>query len=61
MDTYHYHDGMIRPEIAVGVLKKNGIIVTIEEAKSILAFMYFLAQLSMDQHFGDNKSLDKTL
>ena len=61
METYHYHDGMIRPEIAVAVLKKNGIIVTIEEAKIILEFMYFLAQLSMDQHFTDNKNLDKTL
>jgi hypothetical protein len=61
METYHYHDGMIRPEVAVSVLKKNGIIVTIEEAKSILEFMYFMAHLSMDQHFTDNKSLDKTL
>jgi hypothetical protein len=61
MDTHHYHDGMIKPEIAVGVLKKNGITVTVEQAKTILAFMYFLAELSMDQHFTNNKNLDKTL
>jgi hypothetical protein len=61
MENYHYHDGMIRPEIAVGVLKKHGITVTIEEAKTILEFMYFLTQLSMDQHFKNDKNLDKTL
>ena len=61
METYHYHEGMIRPEIAVGVLKKNGIIVTIDEAKTILEFMYFITQIAMDQHFTDNKNLVKTL
>lgn len=61
MGKHYHHDGLIKPEVAVSVLKKNGITVTLEEAKSILDFMYFLANLSIDQHFIDNKSLDKTL
>ncbi len=43
--------GMIRPETAVAVLKKNGVTVTIEEAKAILEFMYVLSDLALDQHF----------
>jgi len=61
MEVEHYHDGMIKAEVAIGILKKNGIIVTIEEAKTILEFMYFLANLSIDQHFTDNKNLIKPL
>ena len=55
MGAHKNHDGMIKPEIAVEVLKKNGITVTIDEAKTILEFMYFLADLAMDQYFKDNK------
>lgn len=39
----------IKPEIAVEVLKNNGILVSIEEAKNILEVMYFFANLSIDQ------------
>lgn len=39
----------IKPEIAVEILKNNGIVVTIEEAKNILEVVFLLANLSIDQ------------
>lgn len=56
MEIEHYNSGMIKAEIAVEILKKNGIIVTLEEAKNILEFMYFLANLSFDQHFNPQQN-----
>ncbi len=41
----------LTPEKAVKILKKQGTIVTIEEAKLILDFMYKLAKLTLDQVF----------
>ncbi|WP_304066829.1 hypothetical protein [Pedobacter glucosidilyticus] len=40
---------IINPEIVIEILKKNGIIITIEEAKNILETMDFLVNLSIDQ------------
>lgn len=39
----------IKPEIVIEILEKNGIIVTIEEAKNILETMEFMVNLSIDQ------------
>jgi hypothetical protein len=39
----------LTPEKAVEILKKYGTIVTIEEAKLILDFMYKLGKLSEDR------------
>jgi hypothetical protein len=61
MEIDHYNNPKIKPETAVAMLKKNGISVTIDEAKIILEFMYFLAELSINQDLTDNKNLDKTL
>lgn len=40
----------LTPEKAVEILKKYGTIVTVEEAKLILDFMYKLAKLSVEQY-----------
>ncbi len=40
----------LTPEKAVEILKKHGTIVTIEEAKLILDFMYKLGKLSVKQY-----------
>jgi hypothetical protein len=40
---------IINSEIVIEILKKNGIIITIEEAKNILETMDFLVNLSIDQ------------
>ncbi|MES2458859.1 MAG: hypothetical protein V4594_25135 [Bacteroidota bacterium] len=50
MEIEHYNQSMIKPDIAVELLAKNGIIVTIEEAKNILELLYFLVNLSVDQY-----------
>lgn len=41
----------LTPEKAVEILKKHGTIITIEEAKLILDFMYKIAKLSVEQVF----------
>ncbi len=40
----------VTPEKAVETLKKNGTIVTIDEAKLILDFMYKIGNLSVGQY-----------
>ncbi len=40
----------LTPEKAVEILKKHRTIVTIEEAKLILDFMYKLGKLSIEQY-----------
>lgn len=50
MEVEPYNPGMIKAEKAVEILKKKGIIVNIEEAKNLLEFMYFLANLSIDHY-----------
>lgn len=40
----------ITPEKAVEILKKDGVDVTLEEAKIILAFLYQMAEIVVDQH-----------
>jgi len=40
----------VTPEKAVEILKKNGTIVTIDEAKLILDFMYKIGKLSVGQY-----------
>ncbi len=41
----------ITPEKAVEILKKHGTIVTIDEAKLILDFIYKFANLTLNQMF----------
>ncbi|ETZ19241.1 hypothetical protein [Pedobacter sp. V48] len=41
--------GGIRPEMAQKILAKNGVEVSLDEAKNILELLIFLVNLSMDQ------------
>lgn len=50
MEIEHYNQDMIKPEIAVEILAKNGIKVNEEEAKKVLEILYFLVKLSVDQY-----------
>lgn len=38
----------VQPQAVVDMLKADGIIVTLEEAKLILQFMYKLANIALD-------------
>jgi len=49
MEIEHYNLEMIKPEIAIDMLAKNGITVDREEAKKVLELLYFLVNLSVDQ------------
>ena len=40
----------ISPEKAIQTLKKDGIEVTIDEAKLILQFLYQIAEITVDQY-----------
>ncbi|SEM78756.1 hypothetical protein SAMN05192574_101813 [Mucilaginibacter gossypiicola] len=40
----------VTPQKAIEILKRNGTIVTIEEAELVLAFMKKIAKLSIDQY-----------
>lgn len=40
----------VSPELAVKILKEHGTSVSLEQAKIILAFMYKLGKLSVDQY-----------
>jgi hypothetical protein len=42
--------GTITPEKAVEILKKHGTVVTLEEAKIILNFMYIIGRLAVNQN-----------
>jgi hypothetical protein len=41
----------VTPEKAIEILKKHGTIVTLEEVKLILDFMYKFGKLAIDQQF----------
>ena len=41
---------IIKPERAVEILKDNGLIVTIDQAQIILAFLYKLADIALSQY-----------
>lgn len=49
MEIEHYNLEMIKPETAIDILAKNGIILNREEAKKILELLYFLVKLSVNQ------------
>lgn len=55
MEVEHYNETMIKPEIAMELLAKNGIIVDKEEAKKILELLYFLVKLSVNQLVNNNE------
>ncbi len=40
----------ISPEKAIEILKKDGLEVTLEQAKVILEFIYQMAEIAIDQH-----------
>ncbi len=40
----------ITPEKAIEILKKDGLEVTLEQAKLILAFLYQMADIVVEQH-----------
>ena len=49
MELEHYNPDMIKPEIAIDILAKNGIILNREQAKNVLELLYFLVKLSVNQ------------
>lgn len=49
MEIEHYNLEMIKPETAIDILAKNGIILNREEAKKVLELLYFLVKLSVNQ------------
>lgn len=49
MEFSQNKSGDITPEIAAKILAKNGIQVSIEQAKNILELLIFLVNLSVDQ------------
>jgi hypothetical protein len=44
-------ENIIKPERAVQILKEDGLIVTIEQARTILEFLYKLADIALSQYF----------
>ncbi|GGI25151.1 hypothetical protein GCM10008119_16220 [Pedobacter mendelii] len=44
----------VTPEKAVKILQEHGTIITVEEAKLILDFMYKLAKLAVNQCVNSN-------
>ncbi|MNY74111.1 hypothetical protein D3C86_2130610 [compost metagenome] len=49
MENEIYDRSEIKPEMAQRLLAKNGIEVSLEEAKNVLELLIFLVNLSMDQ------------
>jgi hypothetical protein len=47
------------PEKAMSILKQHGTIVTHEEAKLIVDFLYKLASISVEIYMNREKNLDK--
>jgi len=41
----------ITPEQAVEILKKHGTVISVEEAKLVLDFLYDLVKLALDEDF----------
>ena len=56
MEIENYNNGSLRPETAQQMLKKSGMEVTLEEAKNILDFMYFLTNLSVARIVDQDKN-----
>ena len=48
----HYH---FTPPMAVAILAKDGLIVSEEQAERILAFVYNIAEITVDQYLNTNK------
>lgn len=49
MENVFFDLAGIRPEMAQKILIKNGVEVSIEDAKKVLELLIFLANLSIDQ------------
>lgn len=49
----------ITPEMAVKILRKNGVEVDEKEAVEVLDFLYFLAKLTVDQYLDDSNEESK--
>jgi hypothetical protein len=49
----------ITPEMAVKILRKNGIEIDKKMAAEVLDFLYFLAKLSVDQYVNSQIGDDK--
>ncbi len=45
----------ITSAMAVAILAKDGLIVSVEQAVRILAFMYNIAEITVDQYLDANK------
>ncbi|MEP6950206.1 MAG: hypothetical protein ABI863_13055 [Ginsengibacter sp.] len=50
LPTDEFDENIIKPERAVQLLKKEGLIVTIEQARLILEFLYKLADIALSQN-----------
>jgi len=44
----------ISPEMAVKILRKNGVEIDEKKAVEVLDFLYFLANLTVDQYLNDS-------
>lgn len=49
----------VQPQNVVEILKKEGIIITHDQAKLILDFMYQLANIALDVYENHEKTLAK--
>lgn len=49
----------VQPQHVVEILKREGIIITEEQAKLILDFMYQLANIALDVYENHEKTLAK--
>lgn len=49
MENQYWDQGGIRPETAQKILAKNGVEVSLEEAKNVLELLTFLVNLCLDQ------------
>lgn len=49
MEIEHYNPKMIKSEIAIEILAKNGVKMDREEAKKVLELLYFLVKLSVNK------------
>lgn len=56
MEIEHFNTGTIKPETAQQILKKHGLEVSIDEAKNILDFLFFMTNLSVDQIVDQDKN-----
>ncbi len=56
IDYKNHYD--ITQAMAVAILAKDGLIVSEEQAERILAFMYNIAEITLDQDLDANKIKD---